>query len=168
MTLFKCKHRWGPMIYNPQFEEKKKNQTYCFSPPPHIDTWLRFCYNCRILEQFKSENGENIHEKVGKLSKKELSNIIDNLLERRWTKMGTSKQEIKEWFKRGVEEEATHMLVVCDTYDWEDYPVYVKKGQDPHKVFEAHSGKNMQSVMEVYNLSMDMEKQLREHRAFNY
>lgn len=29
-------------------------------------------------------------------------------------------------------------------------------------------GKNMQSVMEVYNLSMDMQKQLNRHRCFEY
>lgn len=33
--------------------------------------------------------------------------------------MGTTQQEISEWFDRGVKEGATHMIVVCDTFDYE-------------------------------------------------
>lgn len=62
---------------------------------------------------------------------------------------------------------ATHMIVVCDTYDWEDYPVYVSPDQDVHKIAAGHNG-NMQRVMEVYKLSMDMNAQLNQHRVFNY
>ena len=82
--------------------------------------------------------------------------------------MGTSRKEIEEWIKEGQEEGATHMIVVCDTFDYEDYPVFVKKGQDARKVFEGHHGQNMQRVMEVYNLSMDIQKQLNEHRSMNF
>lgn len=82
--------------------------------------------------------------------------------------MGTSRQEIERWIKRGKDQNATHVIVVCDTFDYEDYPVFVKEGQDVRKVFEAYSGKNMQRVMEVYNLSMDIQKQLNEHRAMNF
>lgn len=62
------------------------------------------------------------------------------------------------------------MIVVCDSFDYEDYPVYVKKGEDvraKHK--EYIDGKHsMQRVMEVYSLNQDKEKQLNEHRAFNF
>ena len=63
---------------------------------------------------------------------------------------------------------ATHMIVVCDTFDHDDYPVYVKKGQHVREIEAEYNGKNMQCVMEVYNLKKSIKKQLAEHRSFNY
>ena len=80
----------------------------------------------------------------------------------------TTKTEISEWFDRGATQGATHMIVVCDSFDHEDYPVFVKPGQDAREVAAEYDGKNMQRIMEVYNLSMDREKQLGQTRAFNY
>ena len=82
--------------------------------------------------------------------------------------MGTSRGMIKDWLLRGKKNNCSHVIVVCDTFDYEDYPVFVKQGDDVRKVFNAHSGINMQRVMEVYNLSLDIEKQLNEHRAMNF
>lgn len=81
---------------------------------------------------------------------------------------GASKSDISHWFDCGVKEGATHMIVVCDTYDYDDYSVYVMPGESPKKKVEKYSGKNMQTVMEVYDLSKDKEEQLNEHRVYNY
>ena len=75
--------------------------------------------------------------------------------------MATSLFQLREWFDAGVKEGATHMLVVCDTYDWDDFPVYVKPGQDARAVYSATHGHNMQKVMEVYDLKADKESQFR-------
>jgi hypothetical protein len=80
----------------------------------------------------------------------------------------TSRAEIAVWFNSGVRHGATHLIVVCDTYDWSDYPVYVGPDEDFWERHDGHNGTNMQQVMEVYDLSMDMESQLAEHRAFHY
>ena len=82
--------------------------------------------------------------------------------------MGTTRDDIRSWLQRAKSEGATHVIVVCDTYDHEDYPVEVKPGEDVRKKFDEYNGKNMQRVMEVYNLSLDIDKQLLEHRAFNF
>lgn len=82
--------------------------------------------------------------------------------------MKTTKKDIKEWFLEGVKQGATHMIIVCDTYDWEDYPVYVKSGEDVQKKYKQYNGKEMQKVMEVYNLTQDMQKQLNEYRSLNF
>ena len=81
--------------------------------------------------------------------------------------MRTTQDDIRGWLER-AKPEHTHMIVVCDTYDWEDYPVYVSKDESVQEVFAEYHGPNMQRVMEVYNLSMDHEKQLTEGRAFNF
>lgn len=82
--------------------------------------------------------------------------------------MGTSQAEIRGWLLEGKKKNATHMIVVCDTYDHEDFPVYVLPGQDARKEYESLHGKNMQRVMEVYNLSKDIEPQLSTYRAMEF
>lgn len=82
--------------------------------------------------------------------------------------MATTRQDIIGWFKRGKDQGATHMIIVCDTYDWEDYPVYVMPDEDVHKKHSQYSGPNMQKVMEVYNLQKDMDSQMKQHRNFEF
>jgi hypothetical protein len=82
--------------------------------------------------------------------------------------MGTSREDIRNWIKSGQEQGATHMIVVCDTFDWEDYPVYVMPTDDVHKKLADHNGPNMQKVMEVYALQKDVEKQIGSFRAFEF
>lgn len=82
--------------------------------------------------------------------------------------MAASKSDIQGWFERGVGQGATHMIVVCDTFDHEDYPVFVQDGEDARKKADSYNGRNMQRVMEVYDLRADMADQLGAHRAFNY
>jgi hypothetical protein len=81
--------------------------------------------------------------------------------------MAATKEDLKRWFQEGVEKSATHMIVVCDTFDYDDYPVFVKRGENIEDKIAHYNDKNMQTIMEIYNLhSMTWEQQ--EHgRAFN-
>ena len=79
----------------------------------------------------------------------------------------TTKDDIRRWLENGKKKRVTHLIVVCDTFDYEDYPVYVHKNENVHEVEEQHS-KDMQRVMEVYKLSMDWDEQLNQKRSFNY
>lgn len=81
--------------------------------------------------------------------------------------MAASKNQIREWVDRGVETGATHVIIVYDSWDYEDFPVYVNKGQSVEKRMSYYDGKNMCSVMEVYNLSMDIDTQMNEFRAWH-
>jgi hypothetical protein len=82
--------------------------------------------------------------------------------------MATSREDIRGWLKEGKKQGATHTIVVCDTFDHEDYPVHVKPGEDVRKKYEEYNGPNMQRVMEVYSHAHDHEAQLNEHRAFHF
>lgn len=82
--------------------------------------------------------------------------------------MSTTPDVLKSWYERGKAEGATHLIVVCDTFDHEDYPVFVKPGEDVREKAREYDGKNMQRIMEVYDLSLDAESQLAEKRAFNW
>lgn len=81
--------------------------------------------------------------------------------------MAVTKDEIREWLERGIETGATHVIIVCDTWDHEDYPVYIDPSQSVQKKLSYYQNASMQHVMEVYNLSMDIEAQLNEYRAWN-
>lgn len=60
------------------------------------------------------------------------------------------------------------MIVVVDSFSYEDYPVFVSNDKDVREVVQEYSKKNMQRIIEIYNLGMDLESQLNERRAFNY
>lgn len=81
--------------------------------------------------------------------------------------MAASKKRIREWLERGIQMGATHVIIVCDTWDYEDYPVYVKKDESAQERVYSYQRSSMQQVMEVYNLSMDIDSQLDEYRAWN-
>lgn len=82
--------------------------------------------------------------------------------------MATTKGDIERWLQRGKVLKATHVIIVTDTYDHSDYPVYITSEQDAREIYKQHNGPNMQRVMEVYKLDMDWETQLNQHRAFNF
>jgi hypothetical protein len=80
--------------------------------------------------------------------------------------MATTKAEIEGWLKEGVKQKARWMVVVCDTFDHEDYPVYVKRGEDVSKVVAENSDPNkMSRVMEVYSYKLDLDQQQRAARV---
>jgi len=78
------------------------------------------------------------------------------------------KDDIGIWFDNGIKLEATHMAVVCDTFDYENYPAYVNKNENANEKIAEFNRVTMQKVMEVYNLAMDKETQLNQFRVFNY
>ncbi|MDX1535923.1 MAG: hypothetical protein R3346_04150 [Candidatus Spechtbacterales bacterium] len=79
-----------------------------------------------------------------------------------------AKEVFKEWFDRGVEQGATHMIVVCDTFDWEDFPVYVAPDENVREKADEYNKMSMQKVMEVYSLSKDFNEQHSQTRCFSW
>lgn len=78
--------------------------------------------------------------------------------------MAASRQEISEWFDRGLKGKHSYMLVVCDTFDWDDYPVFTDTDDECLSKYDKPG--DMQTVMEVYNLKDDKESQMNERRCF--
>lgn len=83
--------------------------------------------------------------------------------------MGTTQDEISAWFDAGVTKGATHMIVVCDTFDYTDYPVYVSKGESAQEKFNQNNGRpNMTKAMECYALWKPKQSQLTQRRTFDF
>ncbi len=73
--------------------------------------------------------------------------------------MATTVTDLKNWYRDGMKQKARYMIVVCDTFDHDDYPVYVARDEDFWKVHAEYNGKNMQRVMEVYDMSIPFSYQ---------
>jgi len=79
--------------------------------------------------------------------------------------MSTTQNEIRTWLERAKEEGAEYMLVVCDTFDNDDYPVMIKNARQFNKKYADHDGVNMQRIMESYNVNKDWDEQLNRTRC---
>ena len=82
--------------------------------------------------------------------------------------MSTTPDDIRRYLRTAREKGSTHVIVVCDTYDWEDFPVYVTAAtaEDLRKKLTECSG-SMQKVMEVYAMHLPLEPQVAERRAYH-
>ena len=49
-------------------------------------------------------------------------------------RLRTPEQELQRWIKGAEEAGATYMLVVCDTFDYDEYPTHVYPGDSLHEV----------------------------------
>ena len=73
--------------------------------------------------------------------------------------MSTSADTIRRWLANAPADTA-YMFVMCDTFDYDDYPVYIDEKANVSDEIKARDGINMQKLMEVYDLAEDWEVQL--------
>lgn len=78
----------------------------------------------------------------------------------------TTQSEVSKWFEEGKKDKQnSYMLVVCDTFSYEDYPVFSRTLSSCRKKFAEYS-KNMQRVIEIYDLKAEKAPQLKRARAW--
>jgi hypothetical protein len=73
--------------------------------------------------------------------------------------MAASREDIRNWFQRAEKEGDKYMIIVCDTFDHDDYPIFCKDAVTCMNEYDDHNGKNMQRIMEVYDISLGWEAQ---------
>lgn len=66
--------------------------------------------------------------------------------------MAATRTDVERWIKTAKEMGATHIISVCDTFYWEDYPVYVMPNEDLDKRKEEFDGVNMQKINEIITI----------------
>ncbi len=79
-----------------------------------------------------------------------------------------TRNDIEYWFNEGKKAGATHFFVVQDKVKSVVSPVYVAVGENLDDKAREIEGAAPSFVLELYNLSMDMETQLNEHQGLNY
>lgn len=80
--------------------------------------------------------------------------------------MATTKEDIRRWLQRCNKDGCSHMAVMCDTFDWSNYPVGTYSEKEARELYDKPG--EMQKVIEVYDLSLDWDEQLSKHRVFNF
>ena len=50
--------------------------------------------------------------------------------------MATTKDTITRWFNEACNRKASHLIIVTDTFDYDDYPVFVMPEEDARKRVE--------------------------------
>ena len=63
--------------------------------------------------------------------------------------MAASAEDVGRWVEDGRTRGATHLISVCDTFDWDDYPVYVMPGENLEDKKKEYDSKSMQKINEV-------------------
>ena len=83
--------------------------------------------------------------------------------------IAAGKEEIRQWFLNGLEEKYKYMIIVFDMMDTDDpdCPYYSFDEDNARRIIREFNDDPMCKVMEVYDLTADMESQLSEKRAWN-
>lgn len=77
--------------------------------------------------------------------------------------MAATREDIEGWFKHGVNIGSRYLVVICDTYDYTDYPEYFPNEKDA--IAKMRYPGELQKVMECYDLQADRETQMNAPRA---
>lgn len=80
--------------------------------------------------------------------------------------MSATKADIRKWLMEGKEQGATHVIIALDTWDYDNYPVFIQPGQSVKEKVDSYNSKQ-DRIDEVYNLSLDIEQQLNQRRVWN-
>ena len=81
--------------------------------------------------------------------------------------MTATRQNIEGWLEEAKRLGASHLIIAVDRFDYDNYPVYVGYNQDVNKEIKRIEGSSMQGIDEVYNMSKDIDEQLKQRRAWN-
>lgn len=69
--------------------------------------------------------------------------------------MAATKQDIEQWIKYAKEKGYEYIISVCDTFDWEDYPVYCKDKEEVIEKTSEYNGVSMQTINEIIQIKSD-------------
>ena len=81
--------------------------------------------------------------------------------------MSASRKDIESWITEAQRQKASHLLIITDTFDYDNYPVFAHGKKDCQKKIKEYNSKNMQKVEEVYSVRRSIKKQLKENRSWN-
>lgn len=81
--------------------------------------------------------------------------------------MTATRQDIEYWLNVAKIKDSSHLIIAVDKFDYENYPVYIKKDQLIEKEIRHIQSQSMQGIDEIYNMSMDINQQLNQQRAWN-
>ncbi len=79
----------------------------------------------------------------------------------------TTRDTILSWLRKAQVGGHSHVIVVCDEFDHEDFPVFCKDREEALKQRAHYDNLKMHRIMEIYDLSLSLDSQMAEHRAMH-
>jgi hypothetical protein len=66
--------------------------------------------------------------------------------------MAASREEVDRWIQWAIAHKCEFIISVCDTFDWDDYPVYCEDKNELILVVDNYDGVNMQRINEIIQI----------------
>ena len=67
--------------------------------------------------------------------------------------MAATRKEVNEWIKLAKENDIEYIISVCDTFDFDDYPVYCKNTKELKRKLTNFNDVNMQRINEIIQIN---------------
>jgi hypothetical protein len=69
--------------------------------------------------------------------------------------MAVGREDVDRWIKTAKEKKCQFIISVCDTFDWDDFPVYCKDKNDLIMTYERYDGVDMLKINEIIQIIDD-------------
>ena len=69
--------------------------------------------------------------------------------------MTATREDVSRWIETAKNEGARYIISVCDTFDYDDYPVYCDSLIKLKEELPRYDGENMQRVNEIIEIDHD-------------
>ncbi len=66
--------------------------------------------------------------------------------------MAATRQDVDRWIAKAKEDKMKFIISVCDTWDYDDYPVYCQDEKELSESILKYNGVNMQRINEVIKI----------------
>lgn len=60
-----------------------------------------------------------------------------------------TKADKERWIAEAQRKNARYIVVACDSFEYDEYPIYCKDGLEKNKTCDSVNAKQMQYVMEI-------------------
>lgn len=81
--------------------------------------------------------------------------------------MSATRLEIAQWYNQGVEDGARYMIIACDEFDHDNYPVYADTAKEVHDEYDRLMAAPMSGIDEIYDLQGNKLKQFLAPRVWD-
>ena len=69
--------------------------------------------------------------------------------------MAATREDVNQQIITANKKECKYIISVCDTFDYDDYPVYCKTLEDVKDKYSKYDNNNMQRINEVIRINDD-------------
>ena len=80
------------------------------------------------------------------------NSIFNNLI---INKMAASRRDVDRWIDSAKERGCKYIISVCDTWDYDDYPVFCEDLNKLILKIDNYNGVNMQTINEIIRINDD-------------